>query len=79
MTGFGRFKGQLSIAADYTPAPPPHAGSRVEISFKEASLTPEALEQLFRANYALLLSIFNPEGWLDVTDVDDEIRVGRDD
>jgi hypothetical protein len=40
---------------------------------------PDKLQQLFEKNYALLLSIFNPEGWLDITYVDDELRVGRDD
>lgn len=30
-------------------------------------------------NYELLLSIFNPDGWLDITYVDNELRVGRDD
>lgn len=40
---------------------------------------PEALEALFKQNYVLLLSIFNPEGWLDITYVDQELRVGRDD
>ncbi len=32
-----------------------------------------------QANYELLLSIFNPEGWLDTTYVDDQHRIGRDD
>ncbi len=32
-----------------------------------------------QANYELLLSIFNPEGWLDTTYVDDRHRIGRDD
>lgn len=27
----------------------------------------------------LLLSIFNPEGWLDITYVDGTLRCGRDD
>lgn len=40
---------------------------------------PDQLQQLFKQNYELLLSIFNPEGWLDITYVDDELRVGRDD
>jgi hypothetical protein len=40
---------------------------------------PEQLQQLFQQNYDLLLSVFNPEGWLDITFVDDELRVGRDD
>ncbi|DBB08586.1 TPA: Fibrillin protein 5 [Trebouxia sp. C0006] len=40
---------------------------------------PKALERLFASNYDLLLSIFNPEGWLDITYVDDTHRIGRDD
>jgi hypothetical protein len=40
---------------------------------------PLPLEQLFKQNYDLLLSIFNPEGWLDITYVDQDMRVGRDD
>lgn len=40
---------------------------------------PKALEQLFASNYDMLLSIFNPEGWLDITYVDSTHRVGRDD
>jgi hypothetical protein len=40
---------------------------------------PDQLQQLFQKNYDLLLSIFNPEGWLDITYVDAELRVGRDD
>lgn len=79
MAGFGNLGGSLTINATYAPAPPPHDGSRVEIAFADAALRPEALEALFRANYDLLLSIFNPQGWLDVTYVDEEIRIGRDD
>lgn len=40
---------------------------------------PEKLQSLFQANYDLLLSIFNPEGWLDITYVDQDTRIGRDD
>lgn len=40
---------------------------------------PTQLQKLFEANYDLLLSIFNPEGWLDITYLDDTTRVGRDD
>ncbi|GBF91412.1 hypothetical protein Rsub_04152 [Raphidocelis subcapitata] len=79
VAGFAKFGGSLTINAAYAPAPPPLDGSRVEINFSDAKLTPEALEALFRANYDLLLSIFNPQGWLDVTYVDEEVRVGRDD
>lgn len=37
------------------------------------------LMNLFRKNYDLLLSIFNPDGWLEITYVDDNMRIGRDD
>lgn len=41
--------------------------------------TPEKLQMLFEKNYDLLLSIFNPEGWLDITYLDETHRIGRDD
>lgn len=40
---------------------------------------PDQLQRLFEKNYDLLLSIFNPQGWLDITYVDASHRVGRDD
>lgn len=40
---------------------------------------PDRLQQLFQQNYDLLLSIFNPDGWLEITYVDGDMRVGRDD
>jgi hypothetical protein len=40
---------------------------------------PRQLQQLFEANYDLLLSIFNPDGWLEITYLDDALRAGRDD
>lgn len=40
---------------------------------------PKQLQQIFEQNFDLLLSIFNPDGWLDLTYVDEELRVGRDD
>ncbi len=39
---------------------------------------PAQLQKLFEANYDLLLGIFNPEGHLDITYLDDRHRVGRD-
>ena len=39
---------------------------------------PEALQRLFKQHYDLLLDIFNPEGYLDITYVDDTHRIGRD-
>jgi hypothetical protein len=52
---------------------------RVDIKFESSRLVPEQLLSLFQKNYDLLLSIFNPEGWLEITYVDDTLRVGRDD
>ncbi len=40
---------------------------------------PQELQRLFEANYDMLLSIFNPQGHLDVTYLDSTHRVGRDD
>ncbi|CAN1169469.1 Fibrillin protein 5 homolog [Linum perenne] len=51
---------------------------RVGITYMDSRITPEQLMNVFQKNYQLLLSIFNPEGWLELTYVDDEIRIGRD-
>lgn len=40
---------------------------------------PKQLNALFKKNYDLLLSIFNPDGWLEITFVDEQHRLGRDD
>ncbi|PRQ49181.1 putative plastid lipid-associated protein/fibrillin [Rosa chinensis] len=45
-------------------------------SFKKAS---KSLMNVFRKNYDILLGIFNPDGWLEITYVDDTMRIGRDD
>lgn len=34
---------------------------------------------IFQKNYDMLLAIFNPEGWLEITYVDESLRIGRDD
>jgi hypothetical protein len=78
VAGAGALRGSLTVSAAYKPSAD-HPATRVDISFNEAKLEPAALEALFKANYVLLLSIFNPEGWLDVTYLDGELRVGRDD
>lgn len=75
VAGFGKFAGELSIEASYEVAGP----SRVTVTFVKSTLVPDALQKLFEQNYDLLLSIFNPSGWLDITYVDDELRIGRDD
>ena len=36
-------------------------------------------QELFEDNYDMLLGIFNPEGWLETTYLDDDFRIGRDD
>lgn len=53
--------------------------ARVGVQFLGSSLTPSALQAVFEANYDLLLGIFNPDGWLDITYLDSDFRVGRDD
>lgn len=75
VTAFGTLTGMLSVVASYEVASP----QRVSISFEGSTLEPQALQAIFQQNYALLLSIFNPDGWLDITYVDDQMRVGRDD
>ena len=40
---------------------------------------PKQLQTIFEANLDLLLSIFNPQGHLDITYLDADWRVGRDD
>ncbi|XP_048128102.1 fibrillin-5, chloroplastic isoform X1 [Rhodamnia argentea] len=52
---------------------------RVDISYDKSTITPDQLMNMFRQNYDLLLGIFNPEGWLEITYVDDTMRIGRDD
>ncbi|RDX86242.1 putative plastid-lipid-associated protein 7, chloroplastic, partial [Mucuna pruriens] len=52
---------------------------RVDINFENSTITPDQLMNVFRKNYDLLLGIFNPEGWLEITYVDDTMRIGRDD
>jgi hypothetical protein len=74
VTGFGQLRGSLTINASFAVV----SDKQVNVTFREATLAPKQLDHLFRKNYDLLLSIFNPEGWLDITYVDDEFRIGRD-
>ncbi|CAM6100688.1 unnamed protein product [Calypogeia fissa] len=75
VAGLGMLKGALTIEAAYHVTSP----TRVAIQFETSSISPERLFSLFKKNYDLLLGIFNPEGWLEITYVDDTVRVGRDD
>ncbi|KAH1237196.1 putative plastid-lipid-associated protein 7, chloroplastic [Glycine max] len=52
---------------------------RVDINFENSTITPDRLMNVFRKNYDLLLGVFNPEGWLEITYVDETMRIGRDD
>ncbi|KAI3451478.1 hypothetical protein Pfo_008143 [Paulownia fortunei] len=73
--GLHLLSGQLTIDASFKIA----SESRVDISYNKAVITPDQLMNVFRKNYDLLLGIFNPEGWLEITYVDDSLRIGRDD
>ncbi|KAF5480622.1 hypothetical protein F2P56_001358 [Juglans regia] len=68
--------GTLTIEASFKIA----SKSRVDINYDKSSITPDQLMNLFRKNYDLLLGIFTPQGWLEITYVDDDgMRIGRDD
>ncbi|CAN6438992.1 unnamed protein product [Victoria cruziana] len=73
--GLKMLKGQLTIVANFRVTSP----SRVEIEYQDSTIAPGQLLNLFKKNYDLLLAIFNPEGWLDITYVDEDLRIGRDD
>ncbi|XP_015867268.2 fibrillin-5, chloroplastic isoform X1 [Ziziphus jujuba] len=73
--GFKLLNGQLKIEASFKIA----SKSRVDISYDNSTITPDQLMNVFRKNYDLLLGIFNPEGWLEITYLDDTLRIGRDD
>ncbi|KAJ7268252.1 hypothetical protein O6H91_Y398900 [Diphasiastrum complanatum] len=75
VAGLGMLTGSFKVVATYTVSSP----TRVIIQFEESAIAPEELLSLFQKNYDLLLSIFNPEGWLEITYVDNFWRVGRDD
>ncbi|KAH9669316.1 Fibrillin-5 [Citrus sinensis] len=40
---------------------------RVDIAYDNSTITPEQLMNMFRKNYDLLLGIFNPDGWLEIS------------
>lgn len=75
VAGLGLLEGTLTIRASYQVAGP----SRVNVDFQDSTLVPSQLQTIFEANFDLLLSIFNPQGHLDITYVDTVLRVGRDD
>lgn len=52
---------------------------RVNVMTTGTELQPASLQKLLGANESLLIEIFNPEGFLNITYVDDSMRIGRDD
>lgn len=52
--------------------------NRVNVAMRDWSLRPKRLVELLGGEAGILLDIFNPEGWLDVTYVDERCRIGRD-
>lgn len=75
VAGLGMLTGELTIEASFKIA----SLKRVDIQFERSAIAPETLLNLFRKNYDILLSIFNPQGWLEITYVDNITRIGRDD
>uniref|UniRef100_A0ACD5UX13 Uncharacterized protein n=1 Tax=Avena sativa TaxID=4498 RepID=A0ACD5UX13_AVESA len=69
------FSGKLAIEASYTVT----TKTRVGIKLESSTITPDQLMNIFQKNYDMLLAIFNPEGWLEITYVDESLRIGRDD
>ncbi|KAG2442449.1 hypothetical protein HXX76_002535 [Chlamydomonas incerta] len=80
VSGLSSLRGSLTIRANYGVASP----QRVDISYLDSALVPAQLQKIFEANLDLLLSVFNPEGHLDITYLDPQPaapgawRVGRD-
>ena len=66
--------GNLTIRAKFEVVGP----ARVAVHFVDSRIQPPALQSIFEMNEKLLLDIFNPEGWLDITYLDANFRVGRD-
>ncbi|CAH1439509.1 unnamed protein product [Lactuca virosa] len=73
--GLNLFSGKLIIEASFKIS----TNSRVDISYNTSTIIPDQLMNMFRKNYDILLGIFNPDGWLEITYVDDTLRIGRDD
>ncbi|CAN8076587.1 unnamed protein product [Agarophyton chilense] len=66
--------GTFTITAEY------HVVSRVRVnvSTTATALEPPSFEALLGSNMPLLTQIFNPDGYLDITYLDESLRVGRD-
>nr|KJB14939.1 hypothetical protein B456_002G151300 [Gossypium raimondii] len=73
--GLKLLNGKLTIETSFKIA----SKSRVDVSYDNSTVTPDQLLNVFSKNYDVLLAIFNLEGWLEITYVDDRMRIGRDD
>ncbi|KAK1441335.1 hypothetical protein QVD17_07182 [Tagetes erecta] len=73
--GFNLLSGKLVIEASFKVS----SNSRVDIRYNNSTIVPDQLMNMFRKNYDVLLGIFNPDGWLEITYVDETLRIGRDD
>lgn len=71
-------KGKFQINATYTPSPDSDSNTKVDVKTESWVLQPEKFAEVLGDNVKLLLQIFNPQGWLDITYLDHELRVGRD-
>lgn len=75
VAGLGAIEGMLTIEATFDVVTP----TRVDIKYRQSTLVPDKLQALFEKNFDLLLAIFNPEGWLELSYLDEDMRIGRDD
>ncbi|WRX10143.1 Plastid lipid-associated protein/fibrillin conserved domain - like 5 [Theobroma cacao] len=73
--GLNLLNGRLKIEATLKTA----SITRVDMCYDKSTITPDQLRTVLRKKYDLLLSIFNPEGWLEISFVDDTMMIGRDD
>ncbi|XP_039771933.1 fibrillin protein 5 homolog [Panicum virgatum] len=60
---FKILSGKLTVEASYSVT----SKTRVDIKLESSTITPEQLMNIFQKNYDMLLAIFNPEGWLEIT------------
>ena len=67
--------GALTLTASYAEL----SDTKVQVDLVDAALEPQQLKAIFEQNYEMLLEVFNPTGWLSITYVDENFRIGRDD
>lgn len=68
-----RVQGTFTINASYEVL----SECRVGVNMQSTLLYPESLQKLLGKNEKMLTKIFNPTGFLDITYVDNEMRIGR--